>query len=585
MTPLRPSELRDREPALAPRVRGGALAPTDHQVDPRRLVPALRTAAQRAGAVLVPQAVARPVRCGRGGHGVSPPAAGPPRLTGLPVRPVKGQILRLRAPDGVAPGFRHVIRGYADGEPVYLVPRADGEVVLGATVEERVGHHCHRRCGAATCCAPESTCCPSWPSTTLVETVAGLRPGTPDNAPILGPLPDRPDVLVATGHHRHGIVLTPITADLIAELVLDGVPDPLLAPFGPTASLRSPTRSAASGGPEPTMDGGPVELTVNGAGRSVAGGASVADLVRDVVPRTAWGGGRGQRRGGAPGRLAGHGAARRRPGRGAHRGAGRRERRDRSSWAGETFTSRLILGTGGAREPARAGAGDPGVRHRAGHAWRCAGSTPRRAPPVGCWTLLDRCGVRLLPNTAGCHTATEAVKVARLARDAFDTDWVKLEVIGDERTLLPDGVELLRAAEELVADGFTVLPYTSDDPVLARRLADVGCAAVMPAGSPIGSGLGIGNPHHIRLIRQGGGRAGDPRRRHRHRLRRGAGHGAGLRRGAAGQRRDPGRGPGGDGDRDAVRGRGGPAGGTAPAGSPGASTRCASTPDEGGPDL
>ncbi|GAB3953165.1 hypothetical protein GCM10027614_58150 [Micromonospora vulcania] len=111
--------------------------------------------------------------------------------------------------------------------------------------------------------------------------------------------------------------------------------------------------------------------------------------------------------------------------------------------------------------------------------------------------------VRLLPNTAGCHTATEAVKVARLARDAFDTDWIKLEVIGDERTLLPDGVELLRAAEELVADGFTVLPYTSDDPVLARRLADVGCAAVMPAGAPIGSGLGIGNPHHIRLIRQG----------------------------------------------------------------------------------
>jgi thiazole synthase len=108
-----------------------------------------------------------------------------------------------------------------------------------------------------------------------------------------------------------------------------------------------------------------------------------------------------------------------------------------------------------------------------------------------------------LPNTAGCHTAGEAVKAARLARDAFETDWLKLEVIGDQRTLLPDPVELLRAAEELVSDGFTVLPYTSDDPVLARRLADVGCAAVMPAGSPIGSGLGIANPHHIRLIRQG----------------------------------------------------------------------------------
>ena len=93
----------------------------------------------------------------------------------------------------------------------------------------------------------------------------------------------------------------------------------------------------------------------------------------------------------------------------------------------------------------------------------------------------------MLPNTAGCYTAREAVLTAQLAREAFDTDWVKLEVIGDERTLLPDAVELLDAAEQLVADGFTVLPYTNDDPVLARRLADVGCAAVMPLGSPIGS--------------------------------------------------------------------------------------------------
>ncbi|XVU26269.1 thiazole synthase [Actinoplanes sp. CA-054009] len=120
----------------------------------------------------------------------------------------------------------------------------------------------------------------------------------------------------------------------------------------------------------------------------------------------------------------------------------------------------------------------------------------------GLLPMLDRLGVRVLPNTAGCYTAGDAVKTAHLAREAFETDLIKLEVIGDDRTLLPDGVELLRAAETLVGDGFTVLPYTSDDPILARRLADVGCAAVMPAGSPIGSGLGISNPHHIRLIRQ-----------------------------------------------------------------------------------
>ena len=105
--------------------------------------------------------------------------------------------------------------------------------------------------------------------------------------------------------------------------------------------------------------------------------------------------------------------------------------------------------------------------------------------------------MELLPNTAGCFTARDAVLTAKLAREAFQTDWVKLEVIGDEDTLLPDAPELLRAAEELVDDGFTVLPYTTDDPILARRLVDVGCAAVMPLGSPIGSGMGIRNPYNI----------------------------------------------------------------------------------------
>ena len=106
----------------------------------------------------------------------------------------------------------------------------------------------------------------------------------------------------------------------------------------------------------------------------------------------------------------------------------------------------------------------------------------------------------MLPNTAGCRSAAEAVLTAQLAREALETDWVKLEVIADERTLLPDPIELLAAAEQLVDDGFTVLPYTNDDPVLARRLSRRGCAAVMPLGSPIGTGLGIRNPHNIEMI-------------------------------------------------------------------------------------
>jgi thiazole synthase len=178
---------------------------------------------------------------------------------------------------------------------------------------------------------------------------------------------------------------------------------------------------------------------------------------------------------------------------------GREEAADPFELAGETFRSRLLLGTGGVPSME--------VLERAVHAsgTQLVTVALRRVEASSSGAMLevlDRCGVRLLPNTAGCRTAREAVLTARLAREAFGTSWVKLEVIGDEQTLLPDGVELLDAAEQLVAEGFTVLAYTTDDPVLGRRLADVGCAAVMPLGSPIGSGLGIRNPHNIALLRE-----------------------------------------------------------------------------------
>ena len=114
-------------------------------------------------------------------------------------------------------------------------------------------------------------------------------------------------------------------------------------------------------------------------------------------------------------------------------------------------------------------------------------------------TLRER-GFRLLPNTAGCFTAKEAILTAEMAREALDTPLVKLEVIADEDTLLPETDELLRAAEHLVREGFVVLPYTNDDPVVARKLEDVGCAAVMPLAAPIGTGLGIRNPHALQMI-------------------------------------------------------------------------------------
>jgi thiazole synthase len=172
--------------------------------------------------------------------------------------------------------------------------------------------------------------------------------------------------------------------------------------------------------------------------------------------------------------------------------------------ADREFGSRLILGTGGftSHEILSAALTESGTQ-------MCTVAL-RRLDPAARGSILDvleAAGVDVLPNTAGCFTARDAIITAQLAREAFATDWIKLEVIGDDRTLLPDAVELVAAAEALVDDGFVVLPYTTDDPVLARRLEDVGCAAVMPLGSPIGSGMGIRNPYNISIMVE---RAGVP---------------------------------------------------------------------------
>ena len=165
--------------------------------------------------------------------------------------------------------------------------------------------------------------------------------------------------------------------------------------------------------------------------------------------------------------------------------------------ADESFSSRLVLGTGGAAslealEKALVASGA-----------EVATVALRRVSPDARGSIVDvleRAGCRLVPNTAGCFTAHDAILTARLAREAFDTEWIKLEVIGDDRTLLPDVLELVDAAETLVDDGFKVLAYTNEDPVVARRLEHTGCVAVMPLGSPIGSGMGLLNPYNLRLI-------------------------------------------------------------------------------------
>lgn len=170
---------------------------------------------------------------------------------------------------------------------------------------------------------------------------------------------------------------------------------------------------------------------------------------------------------------------------------------DRLTIAGESFASRLLMGSGGYPNrqillDALAAAAPAMVTV----------AIRRISLEAYAESLVDLIGdtVRLLPNTAGCATVKDAVLTARLAREALDTNWLKLEIIGDRETLYPDVEQLLRATDELVRDGFVVLPYCNDDPVTCRKLADLGAAAVMPLGSPIGSGLGIANPHNIERI-------------------------------------------------------------------------------------
>lgn len=168
--------------------------------------------------------------------------------------------------------------------------------------------------------------------------------------------------------------------------------------------------------------------------------------------------------------------------------------------AGTTFDSHLVMGTGGASSQAiledalvASGTQLTTVAMRRYNAQTAGGGE-------SIFELLRRLGIAPLPNTAGCRTARDAVITARLAREALGTNWIKVEVIHDEHTLLPDVMETIDATETLSAEGFSVLAYTSDDPVAAMRLEDAGAVAVMPLGSPIGTGLGILNPHNIELI-------------------------------------------------------------------------------------
>src|SRR5436189_2271451 len=172
---------------------------------------------------------------------------------------------------------------------------------------------------------------------------------------------------------------------------------------------------------------------------------------------------------------------------------------DRFEIAGRSFRSRMIIGTGKYRtfEEMKAA-------HRASGAEMVTVAVRRVPLDRSSESFLDHLdlSLRILPNTAGCYTAEEAIRTARLAREALNTEWIKLEVIGDQTTLFPDNEGTLEAARTLVKEGFIVLPYFTDDLIVAKKLLDAGCSAVMPVAAPIGSGLGVQNPTKLRIMRE-----------------------------------------------------------------------------------
>ncbi len=260
--PLTAAELRRREALLAPGLAGGTFVPGDAQVDPRRMMAALRAACRSAGVGTEPTRVADPANLPQP-RVVIAAGCGSAALTGLPVRPVKGQVLRLRPPDGRGPGFRHVIRGHADGRRVYLVPRPDGEVVVGATTEERDDDRL--TAGAVLeLLRTAHDLMPELGRYELAQACVRHRPATPDGAPVLGPLPGQPDVLVATGHHQNGILLAPQTADLVVRALTEPAPPEQLAAFGAARIRPHALRGAKEAGRE------------TAGGRDATGGRDIA---------------------------------------------------------------------------------------------------------------------------------------------------------------------------------------------------------------------------------------------------------------------------------------------------------------------
>ncbi|MEH2067599.1 MAG: glycine oxidase ThiO [Nostoc sp.] len=449
------------QPGLGAEVVGGWWYPEDAQVDNKTLAQVLRTAAESIGVELKDgviveaflqqqgQVVGIQTNSGviRAAHYVLASGAWANELLPLPVRPRKGQILSVKIPEFVP---ELPLQRILFGEDIYIVPRRDRSLIIGATSED-VGFTPHNTPdGIQTLLQAAIRLYPQLKHYPILQFWWGFRPASADELPILGSSYCK-NLTFATGHYRNGILLAPVTAALIADFILEQKSDPLLADFHysrfqPQPSTRTPMLTHSA---------------------NFSNGHLTPPLPTDAINRVSTD---------SPLII-----------------------------AGKTFQSRLMTGTGKYRSIEQMqqsiAASDCEIVTVA------VRRVQTKAPGhEGLAEALDWTKIWMLPNTAGCQTADEAIRVARLGREMAkllgqeDNNFVKLEVIPDPKYLLPDPIGTLEAAEQLVKEGFAVLPYINADPMLAKRLEDVGCATVMPLASPIGSGQGLKTTANIQII-------------------------------------------------------------------------------------
>ncbi len=467
------------QPGLGSDVVGGWWYPEDAQVDNRALAQALRLAAQELGidiregveveAIEQQNCLVRQVRTSAGefqaDHYVLATGAWSNALLPVPIRPKKGQMLSVQMPENNRQPLP--LQRVLYGSDIYLVPRRDGRLLIGATVED-VGWTPHNTTtGIHTLLGSAIRLYPELQDWSIQECWWGFRPATPDELPILGSSSVE-NLTLATGHYRNGILLAPVTAMLIADWIGEQKSDPLLEHFRcdrfalPQRGNRFYTKSSlAQSNPIISSSSNPVTAVPPSNSFSL------------VAP--------------SPSTLTEQPAT------------------DTLVIAGRTFHSRLMTGTGkySSVEQMQQSIAASGSEIVTVAVRRVQTKAPGHE---GLAEALDWTKLWMLPNTAGCKTAEEAVRVARLGREMAkllgqeDNNFVKLEVIPDAKYLLPDPIGTLEAAEQLVKEGFAVLPYINADPLLAKRLEEVGCVTVMPLGSPIGSGQGINNAANIQII-------------------------------------------------------------------------------------